>query len=894
MNLQTVNKAQAFGLLEQDTVLVTATRRLSRHLSLLYSLFQQGKKRTVWETPAIMPMNTWLEKCFFFMEEKEKPYLLTSEQEEALWEGIISSSHPEHGFPGMSLLSETAARAWEIVVRYKLSWLKLQDSQDREISEFVRWAVMFGRLCSEKKFLSRAGLPGFMIRSLEKSLVSLPQTLILAGFYEFDPVQKDLLLALEKKQVNLRVLDQGSSCAKPCKTSFNEFKKEAEIAARWALNLTLENPEARVGIVVPGLESHRSGLIRIFDHVFHPETIVNICEPEKRIFNISLGTPLGRYPLVRCALVFLELLRKDRWDIRELGVVLSSPFIRAGSDEFAARAALDTRIRRGSRPWRPAGSVLEMAGQKGEPFYCPVLVQIVAQAVEMLSLQDRFQSPARWAAHFSLLLKTAGWPDSRKMNSFEYQTFQAFKEELSGLSRLEAVLEPITYQEALRRFKKILNSRPFQPESGLAPVQVLGLFEAMGLDFDHLWVMNLNSDVLPGPSKPNPLLPVELQRRYQTPGSSPGRELDLAARIMNLLLCSSQEIIFSYSVREDDREILESPLIRTVPYIGQEKIEIHESRDIFSLMAGNSGLTAISDDFGLPLTQDWLPGGAKIFQDQALCPFKGYAAHRLGAAAPEEPVFALTSVDRGNLVHRALMRVWQEIGSLEELKEMVDEDSLDFLLDETASMTVREFPGRGHVLFTPEFMSLEQARLKNVIGKWLEKELERSDFEVLALEQAEYVHINSIRIKTRMDRLDRLENGRVVVIDYKTGAAIDNVEDIWMGDRIIEPQLPIYSRISGEKPAGVVLAQVNPRTFRFHGIIEGEEIRLRGNSLKTPADLGLSGIKEILDQWSDRLEIISREIKGGYALVDPLPQSGSRTCRYCDFKPLCRIREQNS
>lgn len=892
MNLQNISRNQAFALLGKKAVLASSTRRLSRRLTVLYSQFQQEQNCPVWETPSVMPFNSWLESAFYSIKDEDKPFLLSTEQEESLWEEIISSASPEHRFLWPAGMSETAAKAFEIMAGYKLPWSEIDNSPDREIKAFAFWAGLFRQKCSEKKFLARAGLPGFMTGSLERSLFSPPQTLILAGFYEFEPAVVEFLSALAENHVQLYVLEHAVPHANVSRTVFNDFKYEAGTAARWALNLVLENPEARVGVVVPGLETLRSRLVRIFDHVFHPETIMDFCEPEKRKFNVSLGSPLSRYPLVRSAVVFLGLLIKNRWDMIELEVILGSPFISGEREEFAARAALEEKVSREAQPWVSAQTVLEAAGREGKPYHCPVLTRILSQAREMLPSRETFQSPAGWAKLFSKLLASAGWPDPRGLNSFEHQTFQAFKEELSRLSGLESVLEDITCSQALEKLNSLLGSRVFQPAAPKAGMQVLGLFETAGLDFDHLWVMNFNADVLPAPCKPNPLLPVDLQIKFKTPGSSPARELELASRIMNSLLGSSGETIFSHSTHEDDREVMASPFIEGMGLTDPADIPVKQALDIFSLLSQSPGLAEITDDHGLPLEDAWLPGGARAFQDQALCPFKGYAVHRLGAAAPQEPVFALSPADRGSLVHKVLMRVWQEIGSLEELREMIHEDALDSLIDETALLTVREFQGRGHVLFTPEFMSLEQKRLRTIIRQWLDKELDRSWFEVSALEKTEYVVINGIRIKTRMDRLDRLENGRMIIIDYKTGAGIGSVESMWMGDRIIEPQLPIYSLIAGPETSGVVLAQVNPRTFRFHGIIEGDEISFKGNSLKTPQKLNMPAIKDIIEQWTEKLEAISREIKEGLALVDPLPQSGDKTCKYCDFKALCRVMEQ--
>ena len=893
MTLQTVKTARAFQLVAEGAVLATSTRRLSRHLIHKYSSFQQQNGLSVWETPSIMPFNSWMENCFFAMDEDAKPFLLTSEQEETLWEEIISNDFPEYNFLGLSGISQTAARAMEIMVRHKLPWTEVEQSLDREIQVFVQWAGRFLEICSEKQFLTGADLPGFIAPSSSELLFNTPSVLILAGFYEHDPAQADLLSALKSNGAELYALDNGLNNTALSRAAFNDFNDEARAAAGWALDLTLKDMDARVGIVVPGLENHRARLLRIFDHVFHPETITDFSEPENRIFNISLGLPLGRYPLADTAIVFLEMVLSAQWDIRDIGRILSSPFIRGGRTEQSARFSLDKKIRQGNQPWRPAFKVLEMAGRKGKPYHCPILFEIFQNALQMLPDCQADQSPAAWAGLFSRLLASAGWPDSRGLNSFEYQTFQAFKEELSRLSRLEPVLESITCRKALYKLGSLLESRIFQPESTGTRVEILGLLETAGLEFDYLWVLNLSADALPAPSRPNPMLPVDMQRKFKTPGSSPARELDLAHKIMSALLKSSKEIIFSHAVRDNDREILESPFLAAIPAVDPSIFFVHEPADVPALiMKQDAKLTTISDNYGLALTGSRLQGGARAFQDQALCPFKGYAAHRLMARAPEEPAFALTPIDRGNMVHQALMRLWQELNSLEELKEIIQKQALEPVLQEVASLTLKDFREKGHVLFTREFMNLEQKRLINLMEHWLAKELERADFEISALEQSQYVEIGRISIKTRLDRTDRLKDGRILVIDYKTGASIDPVKEMWMGERILEPQLPIYAQIEDIKPSGTVLAQVNPMAFKFHGIISGGEISYKDNVLQTPDRLGLGGTEDIFEGWKLKLEAISSEIQEGYALAGPQSRSKDRTCRYCGYKALCRINEQ--
>ena len=892
MNFKTINRSRAFDLLEDRAVLATSSRRLARHLISVHSQYQQDSRRLVWETPAIMPFSSWLEHLFFSKQVQEGPFLLGPHQEAVLWEEIISSNTPEYRILGLKGTSEAAARAYETVSRHKLPWMEINGSTDREIRTFVQWAQGFNRTCAENHFLAGADLPAYLARCLKKKLLTPPENLILAGFLEFDPAIEDFLTCLAENNCGLYLLPPPCGRGRARWTSYADLRDETMAAAAWALNLTLEDPEARVGIAVPGLEKMRTMIERSLDHAFHPETVHSLTQPDRRIFNISLGFPLGHYPLARCAALFLGLLNRQKWDIQELGIILDSPFLQGAEQEFAARAALDRKIRSKAHPWITAQKLLELAGREDTPHHCPDLTRILASSLETAAGSKEGQSPAAWAALFSRILSAAGWPGSRALNSIEFQTFQAFKEELSRLSSLEPVMKSISYGQALKRFEDLLSSRIFQPESVKARVQVMGLLETPGLDFDHLWVMNLNADVLPASSRPNPFLPVELQRKYRTPGSSPARELELARRIMDSLLSSSRDIIFSHSTHEDDRSLLASPLLSGLQAVDPKSVILHQPAGVFTLMAGCGELVPVKDGQGLALEDSRLLGGSRAFQDQALCPFRGYAAHRLGSGPLEEPLFALTPMDRGSLTHRALMRVWQEIGSLEELREMISQDSLDSLVDETCSLTVQEFQTRGHVLFSPEFMELEKARLKRTIFSWLQRELGRKEFEVSALEETRNVQIGGISIKTRMDRLDLLEDGRLVIIDYKTGAAVDSVENMWMGERIIEPQLPIYSLVTGHETAGVVLAQVHPRNCRFHGIISSDEISLQGNTLKTPEKMNSGKMVDILKQWRRNLEAISLEIQNGYALINPLPQSGDKTCRYCGFKALCRIMEK--
>jgi len=102
-------------------------------------------------------------------------------------------------------------------------------------------------------------------------------------------------------------------------------------------------------------------------------------------------------------------------------------------------------------------------------------------------------------------------------------------------------------------------SNPWEDEG--APVQVMGMLEAAGLRFDHLWIMGLHDEALPAPANPNPFLPTSLQRQHKLPHSSAERELEFANKLAERLLASAPDVVLSYPEREGDRTLSPSPLV---------------------------------------------------------------------------------------------------------------------------------------------------------------------------------------------------------------------------------------------------------------------------------------------------------------------------------------------
>src|SRR5262245_57363419 len=175
------------------------------------------------------------------------------------------------------------------------------------------------------------------------------------------------------------------------------------------------------------------------------------------------------------------------------------------------------------------------------------------------------KTPAEWARHFSAVLDAAGFPGERALDSDEFQTRAKWHEALAELSRLDRVSNEMPFSRALQALRRICADTLFQPETPDTPIQVLGLLESAGVEFDHLWVAGLTDEAWPLKSSPDPFLPLAQQRKAGIPEASAEASLALDRRITDAWKRAAGEVVFSHFTKEEDREVLPSPLIAEVP-----------------------------------------------------------------------------------------------------------------------------------------------------------------------------------------------------------------------------------------------------------------------------------------------------------------------------------------
>ena len=838
-----------------QSLIITVNQRLSAHLLIEYAESQQNN---VFNTPAIASVNSWLKQQWDSCQSSRR--LLEPQQVHWLWQQVIEKSEHTDFILPTTQISHLVNDAYSQMHGWQVPWEELAASDDKDHQTFLNWSREFDALLDQHDAITAAHLPA----ELNQCLDLKTEHIYLVGFQDMPPA--------------LEALFQGATHIKAASVSKNVSRTElssnlTELAAmaNWAKNLLDEAEEPiRVGCVIPELQSLRKQTAEIFHRTFQqdssPMTPAAIYP-----FNISAGLSLMDYPMLRDAYEALLLLSENAISADKLRYVLASPYIFPLDDGMVEAAEFDCKIRDLQLTTLP----LPLLQQKLKKY--PDL----KRATEFLRITPPpLQFPSEWAQSFIQQLETIGWPGSQSLSSEEYQLLGQWNSQLQALSRLDDFAGPVSLHTCLSHLHHLLNSATFQPQtdhSG-APIQVLGMLEAAGLPYDHLWVMGLDDSAWPPAAQSNPFIPQHMQKQYKLPHNSAEHELAYATELQASLINNATHTILSSPAQDNNSNKQPSALINAFTYKSMPTYESEKSP--------TCSLENFSEDYAPSLNSgEKLKGGTAIASNQAACAFRAFAKHRLGAQSPRDRWFGISPMLHGTLLHEVLERIWRELKSQQALLALNQEEQITLIqIHVNAVITTKAgIPAR--------FSDLEKERLIDQINDWLNNERERPPFAVTAIEKSETIRFKGHEMTVRMDRIDQLPDQSLVILDYKTSRLANPVK--WLASPPLESQLPFYACFSQEakKIIGCGYAVIN----RDGGELKGYAHRNHADSipLDTVAAASkythLTGWSDSVESWRSQLNDLMDAFIGGYAAVAPNPLA--HPCDHCELSSLCRIEE---
>ncbi len=877
------------------TTLLTPNRRLAASFLKKHHQYQIKQGKSCWPSLDILPFSSWQQRLWHQLAIQTidaLPTLLIPQHEQLIWEDILQHSPQNEFLLQINLTAELAKSAWGILKQWcvQINAPALVTTEDGYI--FQQWATQFQLRCDTHHWIDSYSLADYLGQAIETLTIIPPKKLLLIGFTEISPQSQQLFDRCKKMGTEISEYQPEKIKNSAYRISLEDEETEIVSMARWAKAIHEEYPSSTIACVIPNLEILRDRVLQIFSNVF----LNDVTESNSATalpFNISAGKSLAHYPIIHTALELLRLAN-DSISLSSLSHILRSPFVGEAESEMVARAEFENQLHQANKTTLSLNDIL-MAGSLNKNTHnvslssnCPLLAKRLKHFIENLNAKKKTATISEWVTFFMEQLSVLGWPGERSISSHEYQVVQCWLDILKEFATAEAILKPLSYHQALSHLTRIVTKTIFQPQSPETTIQVLGILEAAQLPFDYLWVMGLDDTVWPPTPKPNPFIPQHLQKKMQMPHATAERELLYCKQLTQQLQQSANEIIFSHAKQNKDTELRTSPILQELPETHISALPQSEFTPLTTHIHQSQSLEMIYDEIGPPIldTQS-IRGGVKIFELQAACPFKAFAELRLHAHKINSPMLGLRPQDRGILVHKTLEIIWQ---ILKDQTTLLNHDELSLLNIVRNSVEKAILITADASMRNTRYLTLEAQRLEKITMEWLELEKQRSYFKVHAQEEERTMTIGNIPIRLRIDRIDETDDGKKLIIDYKTGK--NNALKAWFGDRPDEPQLPIYCISDPENIVGILFGQINIEKIELKGI---SQLPNHLSSIKNLSDITYTQADnwmEQIDIWQSTLEKLGTEFCNGYAQVDP--KDPVETCAYCGLQSLCRINDSCS
>ncbi len=802
-------------------------------------------------------------------------FLLTPGQAAAIWEDVVKAplSGVSAGLAAAQIepVSVLAADAHRLLVEWGL-----EDAWRRGGAPVLA-GVFAGENESPEHRAMRAWLPDFRRRCRQHGACDPVDLLALAANHLRAPAARFAGFGmagptLQRFGVSACDLAQPPNSARLVR--FLQREDETSAACDWALAHRAAGVEGGVAVVLPDTRAMEA-FGRQVERYRQASATPRDEHAAQAAWAGAVGLELAALPMLAHALLVLALPAGLR--AADAMTLLQSPYLAGYRQEAAARARLVAQMM-GYRHERYAGNSLANLVRTSSPRLATAFDAVLGLAAQA----PRRQSLQAWMAHAQGTLRAAGWPGEQALGTVERAASDDLARAFDETAELDAVLGSSTARDAQQRLRRVLRRRRLSLPVAADAIELLTLEEAVAVQPAAVWVLGLNDSLYPRLRTPSPLLPQSLLREGGVPGSVPARDLEFDRACLAQLCSHAREVKLSCAELEGESRL------RPSPGLVLDEFPVPPARRLAQRWRDAPAATVEARPGDAPVPLSALPevavrGGVRVLADQAACPFRAFASHRLRLRPLELKPQGPDARERGTLVHAVLAAFWRKVRTQEALLAL-DDAKLSHQVEAavTAGLAAEEPP------LPAPLAALEHQRLTALLGEWLAVEKLRKPFEVLEIESSRQFAIGGLRFSLQIDRVDEIRgaDGRALfIIDYKTG---DPKARGWDVPRPDEPQLLLYALARTGDAGTDVDAPAAVAGIGFARVVRDKAkwVTLPGKVLEASEPPALT---VEITAWRDELETLAAGFRAGDAAVDP--KRGDQTCRYCEYTVLCRRHE---
>jgi ATP-dependent helicase/nuclease subunit B len=423
---------------------------------------------------------------------------------------------------------------------------------------------------------------------------------------------------------------------------------------------------------------------------------------------------------------------------------------------------------------------------------------------------------------------------------------------------------------------------PF-PGTPLRGLQVLGMLETRGLQFDDVYILNVNDEILPGSQVSDMLLPQQLRERL---GLETRRDRDeLMEYYFNLLVRSAKRVHLFYT---DAGDLTKSRFVEKLLWEEEKKKRMCSSEEHietvqYTLKLSNEMVVPLEKSEHVMSILRGFSFSAKALDTYLRCPLKFYYCYLLKLEEKVEASDDLEAKDVGKFVHIVLQKYFERLVDVPLKSSDLDYTRMENLIEELFAETFGKEPGGAVFLLEQQI----QRRLKEYLKEYQAWVLEQGPVMIHALEKRITTLVSGIKCEGRIDRIE--ERGNLhVILDYKTGTnpkkkpirfeKLDFDDRATWNDAVQSLQLPLYLLLYRDV-SQLSVDQIIPAYLYL-----GEKTITIESEVPLYEDL-MQQTNEIhkIDEFFTRL---LQEILDANAPFQA-PKDVNRSCPDCPMKPVC-------
>lgn len=857
----------------------------------------------VWERPTVFAIDIYIQQLWQLAASQaiapfNEMQLLGRFDEQELWLQIVRSSYEKYPLLNSEETAKSVARSYRFFQQWDVAASGEMErySSAVDFQTFLDWSEQFEARCKKINAVSLSHASRVIANHIEEIKQILPNKIALINFNQPPPLYVELfdalarVCAVEWQRVTTQETQLATVFADTDSAyrSFQNNCTEIDACIDWCQGKARDFPDSHIGIVV---DHSRSLEPMIEEALFRNSKASNSRQFE-------LADHLNRYHSTESldalqdfsVALSLLTLNFEAIDSERFCKLLQLPSLPGAEGELQARIALEITLRGNTEAEVRLTQLRSFMLQDKRDYHCPILAQALLAFSELARHEPSHQSLHQWLQLFGKQLQLLGWPGSSSSEHNQRQSL-LWQQSSQRFAASSEVLGKISLVSALGKLQTFLKQSNVNLNfDDRRQISLVDIEEAQDLQFDHLWILSVDDRNWPQPINPVAFLPYSLQQTLEMPGSSNQQQLDTAlTQLISLRKNTKAELVISHHTLEEELSIRPSALLKEIAFDAMNANEVIAERHSSNRLANN--LERHEETLHIPLYRDEdVSGGTGLLSNQSNCPFRAFAKNRLKAKGLEEFSYGLNSLVRGNALHKALENIGQQLGDSKTLHSLSPAETEE-LITASSEIAIGYLRKLHPQTMTPAFSSLEQDRLTNLLEGFLALEKQRSEFTILHNEKRVAWRHSQLSLNLRIDRIDQLGDGSLVLIDYKTGK-FTNYR--WFDERPDDLQLPLYqiavSEDSDQSVSATLIFQLNAENT---GLISPMEVADFGAQIKVSKQASSfeGGWPALQDYWNRSIHALVEEFESG--LVAVAPTRGTVTCQYCDLGPLCRIAEED-